>query len=348
MALRCHAHSRRASQGIGPYAKGFPLKLLVTGITGKVGSNFLPAFLAEGRFAGWSIRAICNNRTLDHPAVEVVRASLSDAAAMRSAMDGVTHVLHMAAVKESPDLAIDVGVKGMFNLLEAFRASSTARQFVLIGGDCSVGHIFYDYGAPITETAPRRAYPGCYALTKVIEEVMLEQYRIQYGINGCCLRAPWIVEKDDFRHALSFAEQFGGPPWSDLLGADDIERHARAGAVPLLRDAAGRPLKRNFVHASDLVRAILLALDNPAAEGALFNIAMVEPVDYGAVATHLSSTRGLPVVDVPTPYFSNWLDSAKAGLLLGWRPLVDLEQLIERAWAYVRAADDPRVIWYPG
>ncbi|MBU1305568.1 MAG: NAD(P)-dependent oxidoreductase [Alphaproteobacteria bacterium] len=324
------------------------MKLLVTGITGKVGLNVLPAFLAEPRFAGWSIRALCNNRVIDHPAVEVVRGSLADAACVSAAMAGVTHVLHMAAVKESPDLAIDVGVKGMFNLLEAFRVTPGARQFMLVGGDCSVGHIFHDYGAPITEESPRRAYPGCYALTKVIEEVMLEQYRFQYGINGCCLRAPWIMEKDDFRHVLSFRDQFGGPAWSEFFSPADIARLAQADAVPLLRDAHGAPLKRNFVHVSDLVRAIVMALDNPAATGQLFNIAMTEPVDYGRVAAHLKASRGSEVVEVPTPYFSNWLDNAKAGHLLGWRPLVDLEHLIESAWAYVRAPDDPRIVWYPG
>jgi nucleoside-diphosphate-sugar epimerase len=324
------------------------LKLLVTGITGKVGSNFLPAFLAEGRFAGWSIRAVCNNRTLDHPAVEVVRASLSDAAAVQAAMEGVTHVLHMAAVKESPALAMDVGVKGMFNLLEAFRSTPGARQFMLLSGDCSVGHVFQHYDAPITEASPRRAYPGCYALTKVIEEVMLEQYGIQYGINGCCLRAPWIVEKDDFRYALSFADQFGGPAWSELMSAQEVAGHARTNSVPLLRDVQGAPLRRNFIHVEDLVTAILAALDNPAASGQLFNIAMDEPVDYGEVARYLRETRSLPAAEIRTSLHSNWLDNAKARLRLGWKPQVDLHQLVERAWTYVRAPDDPRIIWYPG
>lgn len=324
------------------------MKLLVTGLTGKVGAHFLPAFKATPRFSQWSMRAICHNRGIDDPTVEVVRGSLSDAAMVRAAFAGVTHVLHMAAVKESPDLAMDVGVKGMFNLLEAFRASPTAQQFVLIGGDCSVGHIFHRYEEPITEAAPRRAYPGCYALTKVIEEVMLEQYRIQYGLNGCCLRAPWIMEKDDFRHVLSFREQFGGPDWSDLLSAGDIDKFARAEAIPLLQDQTGAPLKRNFVHVSDLVSAILVVLDNPAAAGQLFNISMDRPVDYAEVAHHLRATRGLPSAPVATPYHSNWLDNAKARKVLGWRPLVDLAELIDRAWDHVRAPDDPRVVWYPG
>ena len=38
----------------------------------------------------------------------------------------------------------------------------------------------------------------------------------------CCLRAPWIMEKDDFRYQLSFGEDvFGGPRWRDLVGAEE-------------------------------------------------------------------------------------------------------------------------------
>ena len=324
------------------------MKLLITGASGKVGNHFLAAFSDAARFKDWSVRAIVHNRPVEHPRVETFKASLSDAGEVAKALEGVTHVLHMAAVKESPDLAMDVGVKGMFNLMEAFRASATAKQFILIGGDCSVGHIFYDYGAPITETSPKMAYPGCYALTKVIEEVMLEQYRIQYGLNTCCLRAPWIMEKDDFRHALSFTEQFGGPDWADFLDAGTLEKAKHGKVVPVMRDHTGAPLKRNFVHVSDLVSAILAALDNPAAEGQLYNIAMDEPVDYGRVGTYLNETRGYAPLDVPTPYFSNWLSNAKARLQLGWAPKVDLAQLIDLAFDYERPPEDPRKIWYPG
>ena len=40
--------------------------------------------------------------------------------------------------------------------------------------------------------------------------------------------------------------------------------------------------------------------------------------------------------------------SRKARLLLGWRPEYDLPRMVESAWTYQRAADDPRIIWYPG
>ncbi|WP_127104980.1 NAD-dependent epimerase/dehydratase family protein [Pararhodobacter zhoushanensis] len=326
------------------------MKLLITGATGKVGQHLLSSLLADPRHAETQMVALCHNRSVSQvDRLRVVRGSIADPSIVAEAMAGVTHVLHLAAVKESPDLAIDVSVKGMFVLLEAFRANPTAKRFVLLSGDCSVGHIFQDYPAPITETDPRRAYPGCYALTKVIEEVMLEQYGHQYGLDGCILRAPWIMEKDDLRYAMSFGEdQFGGPAWSDLMPPETLAA-ARAGDhVPLIRDVNGAPLRRNFVHVDDVVSALLTALDHPAAARQTFNIAMAEPLDYGQFAAIMGRRTGARPVDIPTSFHSNWLDCSKAGLRLGWRPTVDLETLIERAWSYERAAKDPRVVWYPG
>ena len=107
---------------------------------------------------------------------------------------------------------MDVTVKGLFWLLEECRATKLFQQFILIGGDAGMGHFFYPHPVPVTETQKHSAYPGCYALSKVLEEVMLEQYDIQYELNVCCLRAPWIMEKDDFKYQLSFGDDvFGGP-----------------------------------------------------------------------------------------------------------------------------------------
>ena len=178
---------------------------------------------------------------------------------------------------------------------------------------------------------------------------MLEQYYIQYDLNGCCLRAPWIMEKDDFRYQLSFGEDvFGGPRWRDLVGPEAADGHVKTGAVPVMLDPDGVPVKRNFVHVDDLCAAILAALDNPRAAKQTFNVCMDEPVDYGELAAYLGKTRGLPSVQIRTPYRSTWLDNGKAKFLLGWRPRYDLARMIDAAYDYKRAADDPRVIWYPG
>ena len=99
---------------------------------------------------------------------------------------------------------------------------------------------------------------------------------------------------------------------------------------------------------SDLVAAILSALNHPKARQQTFNICMDEPVDYGALAAYLQETRRLPGVQIPTPYHSTWLDNTKAKFLLDWRPLFDLKRMTDAAFDYVRAANDPRKVWYPG
>jgi UDP-glucose 4-epimerase len=326
------------------------MRILVTGATGKVGQAFIARLLADETRSDVVVRALCHNRKLPpRPRLEVFSGSIADRASVAEAMSGVTHVLHLATSKETPESVMDVAVKGLFWLLEEARASPTFKQFVLIGGDAGMGHFFYPHPIPVTETQKHSAYPGCYALSKVLEEVMLEQYYIQYGLNGCCLRAPWIMEKDDFRYQLSFGEDvFGGPRWRELVGPEAADRHVATGAVPLMTDPDGVPVKRNFVHVEDLCAAITAALDHPRARQQTFNICMDEPVDYGALAAYLNKTRGLPSVEIRTPFRSTWLDNSKAKFLLGWRPRYDLARLTDAAYDYRRASDDPRIVWYPG
>ena len=327
-----------------------PRLILVTGATGKVGSHFVDRILRSDQGRSIRIRALCHNRVLHPgPRLEVVQGSIADLAVVDKAMAGVTHVLHCATCKETPDDVIDVTVKGLFWLLEACRASSSFRQIILIGGDAALGHFFYPHALPITEEQKHGAYPGCYALSKVLEEVMLEQYFIQYDLNGCCLRAPWIMEKDDFKYSLSFGDEvFGGPRWRDLVGAERAVEYIQSGVVPVMLDPNGKPVKRNFVHVSDLVEAVVLALDHPKALGQTFNVCMDEPVDYQQVADYLRETRHLASVPIATPFWSTWLDNTKAKFLLRWRPQFDLKRLIDESWDYERGPEDPRRVWYPG
>ena len=325
-------------------------RILVTGATGKVGKAFIHHLLADSKFDSFKVRALCHNRELEsHDRIENIHGSIEHRDVVDKAMEGVTHVAHLATVKETPEQIMDVAVKGLFWLLEACRSSFTFKQFIMVGGDAGVGHFIYPHPIPVTETQKHSAYQGCYALSKVLEEVMLEQYYIQYDLNGCCLRAPWIMEKDDFKYQLSFGEDvFGGPRWRDLVDGQRADEFIRTGAVPVMLDPDGHPVKRNFVHVDDLVSAMLLTIDNPKAKQQLFNVCMDEPVDYGEMGEYLNETRGLPAVEIKTEYHSTWLDNAKAKLLLGWRPKYDLKKMIDSAFDYVRAEDDPRKVWYPG
>lgn len=327
---------------------GAGMQILVTGATGKVGQALLSALPKAYPNAG--IRALLHSRVLPlRPGLTTVKGSLADRAVAEEAARDCTHVVHLATCKETPDDVMDVTVKGLFWLLEAWRQNPAAQRFVLIGGDASVGHFFYDHAGPVTEATPHRAYPGCYALSKVLEEVMLAQYGHQYGIDWCCLRAPWIMEKDDFRASLSFDEdRFGGPDWAALVGPAQAEAARSTSAVPLLQDRDGIAIKRNFIHVSDLVGAICTALTAPAARQRLYNVAMDEPVDYAEVARILAKLHGLPAIPVRSDFHSTWLSNARARFELGWRPAYDTHRLVTESWAYTRAPDDPRRVWYPG
>jgi nucleoside-diphosphate-sugar epimerase len=325
-------------------------RILVTGAAGKVGQAFMARLLADPAFERFEVRALCHHRMLPAAArVEPVRGAMQERPDVLRALDGVTHVLHLATCKETPDDAMDVAVKGLFWLLEGCRASPAFEQFILVGGDAAVGHFHYPHPVPVTEAQPHTAYAGCYALSKVLEEAMLQQYFVQYDFNGCCLRAPWIMEKDDLRFHLSFGEDvFGAPRWRDLVGPEAARAHQARGAVPVLLDAEGKGLLRNFVHVDDLAAAILRAIDHPKARRQTLNVCMDEPIDYARMGDYLARTRGLPLVPLKDRFHSTWLDNAKAKFLLGWRPAYDMPRMVDAAWDYARREDEPRRIWYPG
>jgi len=322
-------------------------RILVTGATGKVGRVFIDRILNESDVV---IRALCHNRMLeprDH--LEVVRGSIENRDVVESIMTDVTHVLHLATSKETPDTIMDVAVKGMFWLLESCRHSEHFQQFLMVGGDAAIGLFVYPHPVPVTEQQKHSAYQGCYALSKVLEEVMLEQYYIQYDLNGCCLRAPWIMEKDDLKYTLAFGDdQFGGPSWRDLITSEQEQEYIRTNTIPVLLDSEGNGMQRNFIHVDDLVDSIIKAIDNPRARQQTFNICMDEPLDYEKMGAHLAQTRGYPLARIPSEFHSTWMDNSKAKFLLGWRPAYDAQRLIDAAFDYQRDPSDPRRIWYPG
>src|SRR5688500_9829841 len=102
------------------------MRFLVTGASGKVGQAFIARVLAHPPFAQARITAFCHNRTVaPDERIDVIRGSIADRTVLSRALEGVTHVFHLATVKEDPDLVIDVSIKGLFLLLEEARASKT-------------------------------------------------------------------------------------------------------------------------------------------------------------------------------------------------------------------------------
>ena len=89
--------------------------ILVTGATGKVGQVFIKRLLAEPKLNSFIVRALCHNRELEaHERIQNVHGSIEHHETVQKAMNGVTHVVHLATCKETPDQVMDVAVKGLF------------------------------------------------------------------------------------------------------------------------------------------------------------------------------------------------------------------------------------------
>src|SRR6187551_3390845 len=117
-------HSRDTPAGNEGDARSKQHRILVTGATGKVGQAFIQRLLDDPAYRRFRVRALCHNRLLpERDRLEITRGSIAQQDSVLRAMEGVSHVLHLATPKETPESIMDVAVKGMFWLLEACRQS---------------------------------------------------------------------------------------------------------------------------------------------------------------------------------------------------------------------------------
>ncbi len=161
-------------------------RILVTGGSGFIGSALVKALVRDGH----AVRVLDDNsrgapRRLADVAkdVEFIGGDVRDAAAVAGAVRGVDEVHHLAFVNgteffySQPDLVLDVGVKGMVNVIDACRAANV-RNLVLASSSevyQSPPQVPTDESAPLIvpdPTNPRYSYGG----GKIISELMALNY----------------------------------------------------------------------------------------------------------------------------------------------------------------------------
>lgn len=265
-----------------------------------------------------------------------IKGSVVNAADCAEVVQGSDVVIQLATTKEDVETFFDVSLRGTFNILEACRFATNVRQFILLSGDAAQGIWFYPHPEPINEETPLAAYPGYYAFSKVMEETMTQQYRIQYGLRTTILRSSWVFEGDDLLNHFSILKNVNpaepGHGFGEVPG--EVLELVRSGQerIPVLLDATDIPLTRHIVHIDDVIQAIDRALGNENAIGRDYNIAAADAFQYREAADYISKQLGIPTIEIPNPQYHPFcIDISRARQEIGYSPENDFHRMADRA-----------------
>jgi dTDP-L-rhamnose 4-epimerase len=186
---------------------------------------------------------------------------------------------------------------------------------------------------PVPTDEDKPLYPtSIYAVTKRDHEEMFLCTGLAYGIPAVALR---FFNTYGPRQALS-------NPYTGVMA---IFSGRLLNRQPPVIYEDGRQ-SRDFIHVSDIVRGLLLAMDRPEADDQVFNLGTGVPTSIAQVADLLSqrltgagSARIQP--EIRHQYRAGdirhcYADLAKARRLLGFEPTISLEQGLDDLLAWVQ------------
>jgi nucleoside-diphosphate-sugar epimerase len=131
------------------------VRVLITGGLGHIGSYLLPELRARGhQLRVLSLRTKTTQRAAGRLGVEAVWGDITDAHAVRRAVDGVDAVIHLAAMlppaaDEHPELARRINVDGTANVIAACQAQATPPRLLFTSS-------FDVHGVTLDQPPPRR------------------------------------------------------------------------------------------------------------------------------------------------------------------------------------------------
>jgi dihydroflavonol-4-reductase len=312
------------------------MKVLVTGATGFTGGHLVRHLLEAGHSVVAMVRpsGLARAEPLQRAGAEVRVADLTDAAAVRRAVDGCELVHHIAATYreagQSARAYTQVNVEGTRHVLEAALAAG-ARRVVHCSTGGVHGHITHP---PADETAPFA--PGdVYQRTKLEAERLASAFGRQHAVEVVIARPIGIYGPGDLR----FLKMFRGIARGrfPMLGRGEVFYHLTyiadlvrgfelCGSVPR---AAGREYLLagpSYTTLNEFVRTV-------AAELRVAPPRLRLPVWPVWVAGALCEAVCVPL-GVDPPLFRRRVDfyrksraftTARARAELGYNPVVDLQ-----------------------
>jgi GDP-4-dehydro-6-deoxy-D-mannose reductase len=318
-----------------------PKKVLITGISGFVGTHLTEYLLAN--FADHLIvHGIYNSESqpaqvsLPEPASAATLhyLNLEDTARLTDLLEELRpdYIFHLAARSfvgpaiSDPGLTLNTNVNITLNLFEAVRIAGLARQVRILNAGSSDQYGFVQPGElPVKETTPFRP-SNAYAVSKIAQEMLGYQYFRSYKLH--------IVNTRAFNHV--------GPRQSPELAVGAFARQialAEAGRIEPVVQVGNLDASRDFTDVRDIVRGYWLALA-PEIEGypgcqpgEAYNICsgrsyvmkdMLERLIKMArcpLQVQFDATRMRPS-DVPNVRG----DYSKFNQATGWEPVYSLEQ----------------------
>lgn len=247
---------------------------LITGATGFVGSHLVEECARRGFPVRALVRAGSDTSHLERHQATVVRGDLTDADAVRRALEGADVVLHTAAKVGDWGPVEDyraVNVEALRGLLEACRGRPLQRfvHFSSLGVYAARHH----HGTDESEPLPERQRDG-YTQSKVEAEQLALQYYRDFGVPVVVLRPGFVY----------------GP--RDRTVMPRMIENLRLGRVRYPGARGKRALNTIFV--GNLVQAVFLALENDRAVGQIYNLTDGEFVSKRRFVEAVADAMGLP------------------------------------------------------
>ena len=316
------------------------MRVLVTGITGRIGANLAAALLKQGH----QVRGLVWPKDprvdkLQGLGVELQHGTITNVQDVRKAVEAMEVIYHLGAAFQgggpfSEEDYFEINVRGTFNMLEAARAMNGLRQFLFASTD-AVYEKYIPGGIrePIREDVMPRRPKGWYALSKSIGEELCNGYFREYSVPVTVLRFSFVAGAGEiinypqfFLSKLKDQQPELAPLWQGQ------ER------LVLLKDQEGRPFKKHIVDVRDIVHGCVCALDKPQVIGETFQLAGPRPFTWDEAIPHLSRLLDIPHIEaVPQgpPTFYEF-DLSKPRRLIGFNPRYDIIRMIDDAIAFRR------------
>jgi UDP-glucose 4-epimerase len=217
-----------------------PVRVLVTGGSGFIGRHVVSELAAAGSYV-----RVVDLQPHPDPSVDVVIGDIAEPEVLAQALSGgFDAVVHLAAVTQvlnslqQPELAFRTNVQATALLLEAARDAGVS-SLAFASTNAVIGPLI---DGAITEDTPLHPLTP-YGSTKAAGEMLMSAYTASYGVRCVCLRltnvyGPGMQAKDSIVARLMRAIRLGTT--FEIYGD-------------------GRQV-RDYVHVSDVVRAVTLAL----------------------------------------------------------------------------------------